>query len=165
MFLIPKNRKYKSEPIVKTLIAPIVILTLCLLAILSFNPFTEPGTSRLFGLEQNVSLTVQRTEINKNAPIGKSTRCSHWLAYGTHQGRELRVRDCLSRSSVPAIGETLNIVAAPTGNDTILASDADHLSWLHYTMFYATTVVVLYGVIVSLRLLYIGYSSNWFNKK
>lgn len=167
MWLIPKNQIYKSEAIVKTVVAPIVILIICACAVFAINPFTNPQTAAVFGMSESGQLAVTSVEQKDHAPIGKgnSWNCAHWIARGTFDSREMFARACIDTNlSTPKPGESLDVAVAPAGSEAYLLARGKIASTGMHIGVYIVTALVLYGVFLSLRLMYIGYSSNWSKK-
>ncbi len=167
MRLLPKNQTYTSEPLVKTIIAPLFLLLASVAAFLTFlNPFTMPQVAVNFGMAEEASLTVERVEeVNPGANIRiRSWNCDHWVAYGVHDGREIFTRACDSQVPQPTEGESVQVLLAPSGNQAYLLARGDPNSTVTIVSSVILALLVVYGVILSLRLFYIGYSSNWFKK-
>ena len=162
MILWPKNQTYTSEPIVKTVIAPIFILLFAIGAALLFiNPFMSPSAAGIFGLDEKVSLTVESVEKINPTALTKTWNCDHWRAYGTHEGRELFTRACNTQAPVPEVGDKLDVQAAMIGDEAYLLDRGDPNTTASLLISLVIALLALYGTAISFRLLYVGYTSNW----
>lgn len=179
MFMIPKNRKYtkRIEVITNTVAAPIVLLSLCFIALgVVFNPLLSPDMAMVFGIEKRVPLTVEWVEFKPAslpmpAKYGGSggPNCTYWKVYGSYQGRDLVAQSCYSKNNrkfthIARVGEKLDVIVAPYGNNTRLVGE-EYNSYgtrmgekVAIALFF---ISVPYGIFIGFRMLYIGYSSNW----
>lgn len=120
-----------------------------------------PQVADMFGMSEEATMTIERVENETRTALTRSWNCDHWVAYGMVDGREIYTRACNSQVAPPNTGETLTILLAPNGDEAYLLARGEPVTAL--TILLSTLVALLasYGVVISLRLFYIGYSSNW----
>jgi hypothetical protein len=177
--MIPKNRKYPTriEVITNTVAAPIILLSFCFIAIFVFTPLLSPDMATVFGIEKKVLLTVEWVEfkgpsIPMPAQYGGagSPDCTYWKAYGSYQGRKLVAQSCYSLkkdtklTNIAQVGEKLDVIVAPYGNNTRFVGESYSPYGTRVGEKVAVGLIfffVPYGIFISFRMLYIGYSSNW----
>jgi hypothetical protein len=166
MLLFPKNRRYKSEPWAKTLFGPIIILIFCLIASFVWNPLFEPQMASLFGIDKKVTITVDKVrEIDARFNVKSAGwRCLYWRAYAELDGRKLQTKACFENAPKPAIGDELEVAIAPMGSDAYLLSRGEPSNAGTLIFAWLLLIAIIYSTALSIRLLYIGYSSNWFAK-
>lgn len=166
MNLFIKNRTFKDRFSV-TLVLPIMLLVLSATSLYSFHPNNDAAIASIFGMGEKTSLTVdsvrhRKDEIDINPR--SSYDCDHWVARGTHNNKEYYAIACVDQVPAPEVGAKIEVIVAPNDNEASLVAKGDRQNPANKTVIIGLFVLVILAIIYSVRLLYIGYSSNWFIK-
>lgn len=166
MNLFIKNRTFKDRFSV-TLVLPIMLLVLSATSLYSFHPSNDAAVARIFGMGEKTTLTVDSVR-NKKDEIDINPRssydCDHWVARGTYNNKEYYAIACEDQVPAPKVGSKIEVIVAPNDNEASLVAKGDRQTPANKTVIIGLFVLAILAIMYSIRLLYIGYSSNWFVK-
>lgn len=167
MNFFPKNQKYRTEVYTKTVIAPIILLLFSLFTLIFFNPLAQPESANILGLTKKVTMTIEKTSFVGGANIFLNTKswgCDSINYFGSYQGRKLETRACVDQKfdgKYVDVGDTIEVLVAPYGQWAYSTARGTLNPVSSIFGLLMAVPLPIYSVLVSLRLFYIGYSSNW----